>query len=141
MATPSGYSVELEESLSFLMKGQTALTSLLFAGNVEGDSETIFYPRNIMTILKVRTAGTTVYFINTETREFLRVKGEQSVTDLWFDGDWNGYNNHPEIEVGKSIFFVLNRPMGAWQKTTPVSSVEEVKPEDLPVAKSLANEG
>lgn len=94
-----------------------------------------------MTILKVRTAGTTVYFINTETREFLRVKGEQSVTDLWFDGDWNGYNNHPEIEVGKSIFFVLNRPMGAWQKTTPVSSVEEVKPEDLPVAKSLANEG
>lgn len=89
-----------------------------------------------MSILKVKTAGTTVYYINTATRDFLRVKGGESVTDLWFDGSWNGYNNYPEIEVGKSIFFVLDRPMGAWQKTTPVSSIEEVKPEDVPVEKS-----
>lgn len=89
-----------------------------------------------MSIIKAKTAGTTTYFLNTETKEFLRVKGEQSVTDLWFDGDWNSYANDPDIEVGKSLYFVLHVPFGGWQMSTPVSSIEEVREEDLPKPKS-----
>lgn len=89
-----------------------------------------------MSIIKAKTAGTTTYFLNTETKEFLRVKGEQSVTDLWFDGDWNSYVNEPDIEVGKSLYFVLLVPFGGWQLSTPVASIEIVNPEDLPEAKT-----
>ena len=85
-------------------------------------------------MLKVSTAGTTVYYVNTDTKQFLRVKGENSVTHLWHDGDWNDYNNNPDIETEKSMFFVLLRPFGAWQQSTPVSAIEEIKLENFPSA-------
>lgn len=94
-----------------------------------------------MSIIKAKTAGTTVYFLNLETKEFLRVKGEQSVSDLWFDGEWNTYLNEPDIEVGKSMFFTLAVPFGGWQMSTAVSSIEEVRDEDLPKLKSATDEG
>lgn len=88
-----------------------------------------------MSILKVATAGTTTYFIDTEAQRFLRVKGEQSLTDLWFDGQWNDYINDATIELGKGMYFVLSRPMGAWQATTPVKSITEVDAKDIPAPK------
>jgi hypothetical protein len=88
-----------------------------------------------MAILKAKTAGTTVYYVNTETKEFRRIKGETSVTNLWFDGSWNAYYNDVEPTIGESLFFRLLAPMGGWQLSTEVSSIEEVQPEDLPAEK------
>lgn len=88
-----------------------------------------------MNILKVATAGTTTYFIDTEAQRFLRVKGEHSLTDLWFDGQWNDYINEPTIEVGKGMYFVLSRPMGAWQATTQVKTITQVEEKDIPSPK------
>lgn len=89
-----------------------------------------------MSILKIATSGTTVYYVDTETKKFLRVKGETSLSNLWFDGDWNGYYNEPVIAVGESLKFILTRPVGAWSASTPVVSIQEITADGLPVAKS-----
>lgn len=83
-------------------------------------------------IYKVSTSGTTVYYVDVQNKRFLRVKGETSASNLWFDGDWNDYANDPEITVGKGLYFVLMRPMGAWQASTAITAIELVNPEDLP---------
>lgn len=89
-----------------------------------------------MSILEIKTSGTTVYYVDTEAKKFLRVKGATSSSDLWFDGDWNGYYNDPVIEVGESLKFILTRPVGAWSASTAVVSIREVPAEEVPVAKS-----
>lgn len=79
-----------------------------------------------MSLLKVTTSGTTVYLVDEEGKRFKRHKGETSQSGpLWFDGEWNGYYNDVTIEVGKSMLFFLNRPMGAWQKSSAVTSIEK----------------
>lgn len=77
-----------------------------------------------MAILEVKTSGTTVYLVDEEGKRFKRYKGKTSQSGpLWFDGEWNGYHNDVTIEVGKSMLFFLNRPMGAWQKSSAVTSI------------------
>lgn len=84
-----------------------------------------------MSILEIHTSGTTVYYVDTEKNRFLRVKGETSASNLWFDGDWNSYINEPEFEEGKGLYFILARPMGAWQASTAITSITEVSEDDL----------
>jgi hypothetical protein len=83
-----------------------------------------------MSLLKVKTSGTTVYLVDVEGQRFKRHKGETSQSGpMWRDGEWNEYHNAATIEVGKSMLFFLNRPMGAWQKSSAVTAIEEVESE------------
>lgn len=89
-----------------------------------------------MTIVKIATAGTTVYYVDKEEKKFLRVKGNTSLGDMWFDGSWNHYVNDPIFEIGRSLSFVLSHPVGAWQRSTPVSNMVEVSEDELPTPNS-----
>lgn len=83
-----------------------------------------------MALLKVTTSGTTVYLVDVEGQRFKRRKGETSQSGpMWFDGKWNDYHNTATIEVGKSMLFHLTRPMGAWQKSSAVTVIEEIESE------------
>ena len=83
-----------------------------------------------MSLLKVKTSGTTVYLVDTVNKRFKRHKGETSQSGpMWFDGEWNDYVNEPTIEVGKGMLFFLVRPMGAWQRSSAVTTIEKVESE------------
>lgn len=83
-----------------------------------------------MALLKVKTSGTTIYLVDEEGKRFKRHKGETSQSGpMWADGEWNEYHNDPTIEVGKSMLFFLNLPMGAWQKSSAVTAIETIESE------------
>lgn len=85
-----------------------------------------------MSIIKVATSGTTVYYVDKENKRFLRVKSEGDLRNLWYDGSWNRYITDTEVTVGESLRFILATPDGAYQISTPVTSITEVEDKDIP---------
>jgi hypothetical protein len=83
-----------------------------------------------MALLKVTTSGDTFYLVDEEGQRFKRNKGATSQSGTgWADGEWNEYYNVTPIEVGISMMFGLNSPMGALQKTSAVTSIETIDSE------------
>jgi len=88
-------------------------------------------------MIKATTQHGTYYLIDDDNGRAMRVKAE-SRNDMHGDGEWFDFiSYHPVdrsnwehgdggIEIGKAIFFFLQRPWGDWRASTDVIRVEEV---------------
>ena len=86
-------------------------------------------------MIKATTSHGTYYIIDTENKRAKRVRAEGRGY-MYDDGEWfdyeylttwqNNESGESEIEIGKSILFVLNgHTVYDWRTTTKVTSIEE----------------
>lgn len=84
-----------------------------------------------MIVKKIHTSGSTYYLVDDPNGRFKRIKGDTSLANLHRDGTWVSYGNDVTFEIGQSMEFILERPFGGWQLTSPVVSIEDYEiPDD-----------
>lgn len=86
-------------------------------------------------MIKATTSHRTYYLIDEENHRAKRVRaegrGQMHGDGEWFDYEYlttwqNRESGESEVEVGKSIMFILNgHTVYDWRITTPVVSIEE----------------